>query len=70
MVYIGIEWIICLYKNNCVSYPYKCRKCRHNKGKKDHFEPLHKLPKHKPSKWEWKILDGRVWYRHGVIHGY
>ena len=30
----------CLYAGICDDFPLKCKKCRHNKGKKSFFEPL------------------------------
>jgi len=34
-----VEDVICPYKDKCLSYPAKCRWCKHNKGKRDYFEP-------------------------------
>jgi hypothetical protein len=29
----------CPYSGNCTDEGYKCTSCRHNKGKKSHYEP-------------------------------
>ena len=31
--------VVCPFKERCLSYPYKCHKCRHNLAPKDFFEP-------------------------------
>ena len=31
--------VICPYKGKCKSYPHRCSTCRHNRGKKDYYEP-------------------------------
>jgi len=39
--------IVCFYKDRCVSYPWKCKNCRHNIGKIDAFEPISRKPSRK-----------------------
>jgi len=33
--------IVCPYKDKCISYgTEKCYRCRHNRGKRDYFDPV------------------------------
>jgi len=41
---LGNRLIICPYKGKCTGYPLKCRRCRHNRGRKDYFEPIYPDP--------------------------
>ena len=31
--------IACEFKDRCSDYPTSCKTCKHNKGKKSHYEP-------------------------------
>ena len=33
------ETVKCEHKDECIDYPFKCKTCRHNKGKKSHYAP-------------------------------
>ena len=33
-------YIICEHMSNCSDYPMMCGTCKHNKGKKSHYEPV------------------------------
>lgn len=33
------EDVDCPYKGKCRSFPWRCDSCRHNKGKRDYYDP-------------------------------
>jgi len=68
MTYVEKEIIICLYKHECTGYPYKCKSCRHNKGKRDYYEPLYPIYKRPREKWTWTVRSLKEYYKYGVIH--
>jgi len=68
MNFLEKAWIICTHKNKCISYPHKCKKCRHNKGKRDYFEPLYPIYRHPQEKWAWAVRSSKEYYKYGVIH--
>jgi len=32
--------VVCPFKDKCVDYPWKCRTCLHNRGKKSYYQPM------------------------------
>lgn len=46
--------IECPYKEKCTSYRIRCCSCKHNKGKKDYYEP-------KPYPWVWPYIWPYIW---------
>jgi len=31
--------VVCPFKDDCTDYPWRCKSCKHNKGRRSYYEP-------------------------------